>query len=109
MTAIKRQRSTTFSTHALPQSHPWEPLTLERDRGGTGSAPWQSDGIRLNPALRLGPVSPALSTGAPGWVAAADMRARRNARSRLLHARNGPTPRRPLLLRAPPSRRRSDD
>ena len=33
----------------------------------------------------------------------------RNARSRVPHARNGPAPRRPLLLRAPPSRRRSDE
>src|SRR5262245_42519311 len=52
ITVINKQRSTIFSTYALPEP-PQVSEKLERDRGGTRSAPWQSDGRTLNRALNL--------------------------------------------------------
>src|SRR5215510_3682083 len=66
MTVIKRQRSTIFSTYTLPEP-PLASEKIERDRGGTRSAPWQSHGRTLNRALNL--VSNLRRAEAPGHAA----------------------------------------
>src|SRR5262249_35098312 len=66
ITVIKRQRSTIFSTYAPPEP-PLASAKIERDRGGTRSAPWQSDGRTLNPALN--PVANLRRGGTAGHAA----------------------------------------
>src|SRR5262249_56759491 len=83
MTVIKRQRSTIFSTYALPEP-PLASAKIERDRGGTRSAPWQSDGRTLNRALN--PVAN-LRRGGTAGHAAFRRQVRQFRRVDLLHAR----------------------
>src|SRR5262249_53273698 len=66
ITVIKRQRSTIFSTYALPELTP-SVRKVERDRGGTRSARWQSDGRTLNRALN--PVANLRRGGTAGHAA----------------------------------------